>query len=296
MDITNTNWAWPWWVVMVTINVINVALCVRYFQASKRGPDGNNTYVKRMRIMGLIFTIVALYRAIFVSRYLYQYAWFDTIANSSLLIRTLAWAAELSFAGLITCAMLRFNADSPGRHYPANSLARWYESKAPYALVICIFIAQFFATAGLIMKSRLAFAIEETLWSAGFIAILPLAIMQYRRTLSWQQTSSPRNLSMLKTFSLVNLSWCIIYVTYGLIYHLPTEYWASAFQQIATGVPEIKTGMSAVRDALTIVNVSHNYSDWGFGFVLWHSAYFSICVWLAIFFMRAPRAVEISRP
>ena len=63
--------------------------------------------------MGLIFTLVALYRSIFVSRYLYQYAWFDTLANSSLLIRTFAWAAELSFSGLIALAMLKFSADMP---------------------------------------------------------------------------------------------------------------------------------------------------------------------------------------
>jgi hypothetical protein len=93
----------------------------------------------------------------------------------------------------------------------------------------------------------------------------------------------------LKTFSVVNLGWCLIYCTYGLVYHLPTEYWASAFQQLETGIPEIKTGLSAVKDAFSIVNVSHNYNDWGFGFVLWHSAYFSVCVWLAIFLMRAPR-------
>jgi hypothetical protein len=97
---------------------------------------------------------------------------------------------------------------------------------------------------------------------------------------------------MLKVFSAVNLGWCVIYCSYALIYHLPTEYWASAFDQIETGLPAIKTGMSAVTDAFLMVNVSHNYSDWGFGFILWHSAYFSVCVWLAIFLMRGPRKLK----
>jgi hypothetical protein len=153
--MTEFDWAWPWWTVMVAINVINLALCVHFFRQSASAPDGHTIYLKRMRVMGLIFTLVALYRAVFVSRYLYQYAWFDTIANSSLLIRTFAWGAELSFAGLFALAMLRFSADIPSdkRSY-SNS---WYERRAPYILICCIFTAQFFATGGLITKSRVFF-------------------------------------------------------------------------------------------------------------------------------------------
>ena len=64
---------------------------------------------------------------------------------------------------------------------------------------------------------------------------------------------------------------------------------ATVLEQLRTGVPELKTGMQAVIDALLIVNVTHDMSDWGLGFVFWHSAYFTVCVWLAIFLMRGPR-------
>jgi hypothetical protein len=59
-----------------------------------------------------------------------------------------------------------------------------------------------------------------------------------------------------------------------------------------TGLPAIKTGVSAIGDAFWIVHESKAYSDWGFGFLLWHSAYFSICVWIAIFLMQAPRMLR----
>lgn len=273
---------------MVAINIANLGACLYYFRHSSRGPNAHETYLRSMRIMGLIFTLVALYRAIFVSRYLYQYGWFDTIANSSLLIRGMAWAAELSFSGLIAMAMLRFNADMC---YPSSGsprLVSLYTRRAPYVLVACIFTAQFFATAGLITKSRMAFAIEESLWSAGFLSILPLAFLQFR-TIFFSSQIRDSTLSMLKAFAAVNFAWCVIYCTYGVVYHLPTEYWATAFEQLETGMPAVKTGVGAVKDALTIVNVTHDYNDWGFGFVLWHSAYFSVCVWLAIFLMRGPR-------
>jgi len=242
-----------------------------------------------MRFMGLAFTLVAMYRAVFVSRYLYQYGWFDTIANSSVIIRSFAWVAELSFAGLIAFAMLRFNKDVPQNNHRNSYLLSQYERHAPWALITCIFLAQFFATGGLITKSRLLFAIEETLWGLGFLSILPLAIIQVCRAFPGGQKSKSPGLGMLRTFSVINVGWCLIYCTYALIYHLPTEYWATALAQLETGIPPIKTNISAIIDAFYIVNVSHTYADWGFGFVLWHSAYFSVCVWLALFLMRAPR-------
>jgi hypothetical protein len=289
MNIINSLWPWPWWSAMVFINLCNLMLCIKYFRESSTAIDGHTAYVRWMRVMGLIFTLVALYRSVFVSRYLYQYGWFDSLANSSLIIRSLAWGAELSFAGLVAFAMLRFNKDMPQVNQGASRPLSQYERLAPYSLIACIFLAQFFATGGLITKSRLMFAIEETLWSVGFLSILPLAIIQLRRAFPSGQESPAPGLGMLRTFSVVNVSWCSIYCTYGLIYHLPTEYWATAFEQLETGVPALKTGASAVVDAFRIVNVTHNYADWGFGFVLWHSSYFSVCVWISIFLMRAPR-------
>lgn len=245
--------------------------------------------MRRMRIMGLIFAMVAIYRSVFVSRYLYQYAWFDTVANSSLVIRTLAWCAELSFSGLIAFAMLRFNKDLPDLVPSTNPVIRFIKLRSPYVLIGSIFLAQFFATGGLITKSRLLFAIEESLWGLGFYALLPLALIQCRRVLLATKGGNRPELRMLKTFAIVNLVWCVIYCTYSGVYHLPTEYWATAIEQIRTGVPEIKTGWSAVSDAFLIVTVTHDYSDWGFGFFFWHSSYFSVCVWLSLFMMRGPR-------
>ncbi len=274
---------------MVFVNICSTIICIKLFRDSAKAPDGQSRYVCYMRFMGLAFTLVAMYRAVFVSRYLYQYGWFDTIANSSVIIRSFAWVAELSFAGLIAFAMLRFNKDVPQNNHRNSYLLSQYERHAPWALITCIFLAQFFATGGLITKSRLLFAIEETLWGLGFLSILPLAIIQVCRAFPGGQKSKSPGLGMLRTFSVINVGWCLIYCTYALIYHLPTEYWATALAQLETGIPPIKTNISAIIDAFYIVNVSHTYADWGFGFVLWHSAYFSVCVWLALFLMRAPR-------
>ena len=114
MSSSYTEWAWPWWTVIVLINVVNLIVCTVVYKRSLDPRDGSDAaYRRRMRIMGVIFTLVAAYRAFFVSRYTPQLAWYDSLANSSLLIRMFAVAAELSFSGLFALAMLRVNSDIP---------------------------------------------------------------------------------------------------------------------------------------------------------------------------------------
>ena len=290
MSIPNTDWAWPWWTVMVIINVANLIACIFVFRRSLNPKDNYDlSYRKRMRIMGIVFTLVGVYRAIFVSRYFSQMAWFDTIANSSLLIRTFAIFAELSFSGLIAFALLRVNSDLPSENKSSNKFITFFTIRSPYFLIGCIFIAQFFATSGLIMKSNTFFAIEETFWSLGFLAVIPLSIIQVTRVYKIKNKDLKRDLKMFRKSTVLIVTWCVVYCSYGLFYHLPLESWPYAFEQIETGLPAIKTGLGAIKDAFFIVNESKAYSEWGFGFLFWHSAYFSVCVWIAIFLMRAPR-------
>ena len=294
----DTAWAWPWWSAMVAVNIINVIVCLTIFRRTTRSAGGfsniTDQYQKHMLIMGLIFTMVGAYRAVFVSRYLYQFAWFDVLANSSLLIRFFAIFAELSFAGLFAYAMLRFSKDLASNNH-TNPVLNFIESRSPYLLFFCIFTAQFFATIATINKNNTLFAIEETLWTAGFLLILPLAFIQLRCALSIKAEAEKKRIRMLLTSSKVIFAWCIGYCSYGVFFHLPMDFFsntANSTMTVTTAVPVAQAGLAAVWDAFFIVNESKEFGDWGFGFLFWHSSYFSICVWLAIFLMRAPRAQE----
>ena len=294
----DTAWAWPWWSAMVAMNILNVIVCLTIFRRTTRSAGGfsniTDQYQKHMLIMGLIFTMVGAYRAVFVSRYLYQFAWFDVLANSSLLIRFFAIFAELSFAGLFAYAMLRFSKDLASNNH-TNPALNFIESRSPYLLFFCIFTAQFFATIATINKNNTLFAIEETLWTAGFLLILPLAFIQLRRALSIKAEAEKKRIKMLLTSSKVIFAWCIGYCSYGVFFHLPMDFFsdtANSTMAVTTAMPVAQAGLAAVWDAFFIVNESKEFGDWGFGFLFWHSSYFSICVWLAIFLMRAPRAQE----
>jgi len=279
---------------MVSINIVNSVICVVIYKRSLSQKDEKNlTYRKRMRIMGVIFTLVALYRSIFVSKYSSQLAWFNSIANSSLLIRSIATVAELSFSGLIALAMLQFNKYLPSTDDSRNNKFKSFvTTKSPYILVASIFVAQFFDTSCVITKFELLGAISETFWSIGFLAILPLAIMQVHLAFSIKDKAVIERLRKVRDATIIIAAWCVIYCIYGLFFHLP-GLWTSAINQLETGVPPIKTGPSAVRDAFMIVHVTREYSDWGFNFLLWHSAYFTLLVWISLFLMQAPRPMEV---
>ncbi|MGQ4876359.1 MAG: hypothetical protein ACP6IY_20035 [Promethearchaeia archaeon] len=293
---TDISWAWPWWTTMVIINIGNLIVAMIVYKKSLKFKDEKDpVYLKRMRIMGAIVVIVSLYRAIFVSQYGSQLAWFDSIANSALLIRLFASVAEVSFSGLFALAILKFNTYLPAKEgLRDNKFKLFITTKTPYVLITCIIISQFVDTFGVITKHVLANAIVETLWSIGFLAILPLAILQLRRVLRVKDKEKTRQLLMLKKSAIIIVSWCLIYCLYGLVFHLP-GIWSNTIYLLETGIPPIKTGINAIIEAFTVVNETKLYSDWGFGFLLWHSAYFSICTWISIFLMQAPRPRDFRR-
>ena len=157
------TWAWQWWGTLVAINVIQVIIGVFLFVRSRKyDHTADAKYLRLMSVMGLIFVVVAFYRSIFVSSYLEQLAWFDSVLNSSLLIRTFAIFAELSFAGLIAKSLLRMNADVPELVETKNRFINFLQTKTPTILFGCIFLANIFATTATITKIDLLFALEET--------------------------------------------------------------------------------------------------------------------------------------
>ena len=295
--MNNWSWAWQWWGAIVAINIINVAIgIIVYFKSKKSDAIEFQKYRKTMRILGLIYVLVALYRSIFVSSYLGQLAWFDSLANSSLLIRFFAIFSEVSFAGLIMLALLQVNKEVPKpAHYFPGRLMRFVETKTPYVFFICLCTAQLFATTATIVKMDVLFAIEETLWGFAFLSILPLLIIQIRRVYSYKDEKARREFRLFRIFAVILTVFTVGYCSYSVFYHLPIEYWPSAIAQLqmASPIPAIRTGLPAIRDAFFVVHETKDLASWGgIGFIIWHSGYFSICVWMVLFFMNGPRKLK----
>lgn len=301
MPTTDTawTWAWPWWGTLVAINVINVTICIVLFVRSKKdtSPAAAN-YLMMMRMMGLIFVAVAFYRSIFVSGYMRQLAWFDSVLNSSLLIRGFAIFAELCFVGLIAKGLLRMNEDIPGLIDKKNGFQTFLQTRTPIILFVCIFIANIFVTAATITKIDLLFALEEAFWGIGFICIIPMLIISLRKLLMYRNTPAWDNTRQVRIMVILITTYCIAYSLMQFGFFLPFVYWPSAIAQLQMPNPDpaFRFGVQAILDALLIVHETKDLNTWGgMGFIIWHTAYFSILVWFVLFLMTGPRVLNIAK-
>ena len=301
MSTTDTTWtwAWYWWGTLVALNVIHVIIGIFLFIRSRKDtyPD-DAKYLRMMRTMGLIFITVAFYRSIFVSSYLRQLAWFDSVLNSSLLIRSFAIFAELSFAGLITKSLLRMNEDIPEFIETKNKFPTFLQTKTPIIFFGCIFIANIFATSATITKIDLLFAIEETFWGIGFVSIIPMLIISLRKLSAYRNTPAWINLQQIRISTLVIAIWSIGYSLFELGFNLPIVYWPTAIAQLQMPNPDptFRFGFQAILDAFLIVHKTQDLNAWGgMGFIIWHTGYFSICVWIVLFLMTGPRLLNVAK-
>jgi len=293
------TWAWPWWGTLVAINAINLVICIFLFVRSTKEHDPVDAgYQGIMRTLGLVFVAVAFYRAIFVSSYLEQLAWFDSVLNSSLLIRCLAIFAELSFAGLIATSLLRMNKEVPGLVNTDNMFVAFLQTKTPIVLFACIFIANIFATSATITKINLLFALEETCWGVGFVSIIPMLLISLRKLSAYRNTAKWPALRQFRIMLTLIAVFSIGYSLFELGFNLPVVYWPSAIVQLQMPHPEpvFRFGVQAVRDAFFIVHATKDLGAWGgMGFVIWHTGYFSICVWMVLFLMTGPRLLNDTK-
>lgn len=294
------TWAWYWWGTLVAINVINVIIGIFLFMHSaKENNPVYARYLRTMRIMGLIFVGVAFYRSIFVSSYLEQLAWFNSVLNSSLLIRCLAIFAELSFAGLIARSLLQMNEDVPELLDTKSGFHTFLQTKTPIILFVCIATANIFATIATITKVDLLFALEETCWGIGFVSIIPMLITSMRKLSTYRNTGAWAGLARIRTLLVVITIFSIGYGLFELGFNLPFVYWPGAIAQLRMANPEpaYQFGLQAIRDAFLIVHETKDLTAWGgMGFVIWHTGYFSICVWIVLFLMTGPHRMSLIKP
>ena len=290
------TWAWYWWGSLVTINAVNLILCIFLFIRSTKDPHPDDAkYQGTMRVLGLVFLCVALYRSIFVSSYLEQLAWFNSVLNSSLLIRCFAIFAELSFAGLIAKSLLRMTMEIPDLIPTKDKVAIFLQTKAPIVLFFCILIANCFATAATITKMDVLFAIEETLWGLAFLSIIPMLIRSMSKLFSYRNTDAWASTRKFRELTIILAIFAIGYSFYSLFYHLPIEYWPTALAQLSMPNPDpsFKFGLQAIRDAFFIVHQTRDLNAWGgIAFIVWDTGYFSICGWMVLYMMTAPRLIR----
>ena len=279
------TWDIIWWSCMLAIGILTFGamlfVFIKSFKWAKERPE-LKTYFLLLRILGIIFCTVALYRTVFVSSYPNRLAWFDTILNSPFIIRTVALFAELSFIGIISLILLRLNKDTP-LDMKNHHLDQFFKA-VPFIAFGLIATANIFAYVGLITQYLTLFAIEETMWGLAFLFILPLVLVRLVRLKKTQNYHRS-----YKIFIIWMVAWCIGYSLFQWGFALPLMHWADVATDIGKVVPADALWQSIVGFVAT-----RDYTMWGgLGFFIWHSCYFSICAWMVISFMMGPRLKSV---
>lgn len=179
-----------------------------------------------------------------------------------------------------------------------SKLNVFLQTKTPIIFFICIFIANIFATTATITKINLLFALEETCWGIGFVSMIPTLIISLRKLSAYRNTPKWDNLRKFRIATTIITIFSIGYAIFELGFNLPVVYWPSAIAQLQMAVPDpaFRFGVQAIRDAFLIVHETKDLAAWGgMGFIVWHTGYFSICVWIVLFLMTGPRLLNAPK-
>ena len=270
-----------WWAVMAGIGAANclAALYIvwKSLKWSRAEPESAKIFAL-LRACVVVFACVAAYRSVFVSSYPDRLVWFDSPLNSPFLIRCLAALAEMSAVTITAVALLRLNSqyDLGGKAKRAGGLF----ARAPYVSIACIFIAQFFAFGGLITQYQTLFAIEEFLWMTAFLCFVPLTFLGLRQVKAGQIAQGNQ-----KVFLWVMAVWCAGYLAFQIGYALPFMYIAEIVGDAGRVIPP-----DALRAAIYEYNMTRDFDAWGgIGFMIWHSVYFAVTIWVYLFGFMAAR-------
>jgi hypothetical protein len=99
--------------------------------------------------------------------------------------------------------------------------------------------------------------------------------------------------------TLLILVFTVGYIAFEWGFNLPIAQWPEAIAQLQMPTPDppFRFGLAAIRDAFLVVHETRDLPAWGgMGFVVWHSGYFTVCVWLVLYLMTGPRLLPAKTP
>ena len=265
---------WTWYITLTCISLFNYilyALVVNEVRISKID-ERDQTYQLRMRYLSLPFIFVCSYRSVFPSIYLYRLVWFDTIFNSILLARSLAFIAEMAWVIQIALAVSRISSDIQAQQvHPNNKIVCKICQFIVHLLIIFIFAAEICSFYATITTNGFWFLLEEGLWVLSFTLLTPVALFLANQILQIEKiTYAPTLLRSAKTFTLMLSIILVVYISWGWSQNVPMNYhrWREEVKDNVT----YYSFWDGVENAWSERNVSRDYEDWK-SYLIWMTTY-----------------------
>src|SRR5262249_32764525 len=111
-------------------------------------------------------------------------------------------------------------------------------------------------------------------------------------------TARRHHLQQVRIATILIAVYSIGYSFFEIGFNLPIVNWPGAIAQLQMPIPDppFRFSFQAIIDALLIVEETKDLNIWGgMGFIVWHTGYFSVCVWIALFLMTGPRVLKITK-
>lgn len=150
--------------------VVGLLVLISMIIVGSRWSEASSMY-RAVLLLGFLVVAVALYRSILPNDYETRRVWRDTPANSVIAVRLLALFAEISFACMIVISYMM-------------ATGAWAAEGVSVSVTIfatLVIVAQIPATIGAQTALPWLFALEETLWALGAVALIPASLWLTRQ-------------------------------------------------------------------------------------------------------------------
>ena len=115
---------------------------------------------------------------------------------------------------------------------------------------------------------------STALWGVAYVSMIPLILARLKLSKKHGLDANQR------LFLIVMAMWCVGYSIFQFGYGLPFIHMNDMTLE-AIVMPE-----NALSQSIHGFTATRDFQTWGgIGFMIWHSAYFSICSWLVLIFM-----------
>jgi hypothetical protein len=268
-----------WWAALGAVSLINLiawGYSARAF-LRKRSDASWNLHATRWPhlVLSAVYVVVCGFRSFLPRADVQRIVLYDSWLSSVFVGRTVATVAELCFAA--QWALLLHELAASRKHTYGMYVAR--------AVVPMIFVAEICSWYAVLSTSYLGNTLEQSIWT-GTVALMTTSLAMLMREANGPLKSALRG-GVVASVGFV-IFMCTVDVRMYLTRFLADEASGRKYLSIAEGL----------RDVSTRWVVTHSMTDWQQE-MAWMSLYFSVCVWISIALLHAPRfeqAVEARRP
>jgi hypothetical protein len=258
-----------WWAALGVVSLINLVawgLSARAFLRKRSLADWSMHATRWPHlVLSAVYVVVCGFRSFLPRADVQRIVLYDSWLSSVFVGRSVATIAELCFAAQWALLL----------HELASSRKQTYGMMVARAVVPMIFVAELCSWYAVLSTSYLGNTLEQSIWTAT-VALMTGSLWMLMRESTGPLRSALR-MGVVSSVGFV-IFMCTVDVRMYLTRFLADEASGRKYLSIMDGLHDVSTRWV----------VTHSIADWSQE-MAWMGLYFSVCVWISIALLHAPR-------